>query len=147
MCAQSLRCLKSKYLSFFSAQWVSRYLDRDVTIGLASSSMSESTPSSLSDKCSSRQMISSHSTSFLMHACQRSDEDRQSQSIIAAGKRGRSCRRTYECRRFGKYCTNHLGIFTSQLPQLKFRSRILRRGWGAGGGVWVRLTPGQLKIA
>jgi hypothetical protein len=30
MYAQSLKCLKSKYLSFFSAQWVSRYLGRDV---------------------------------------------------------------------------------------------------------------------
>lgn len=32
MCAQSLRYLKSKYLSFFSAQWVSRYLGRDCYI-------------------------------------------------------------------------------------------------------------------
>ena len=34
MRAQSLRCLKSKYLSFVSAQWGSRYPGRDV-IGLA----------------------------------------------------------------------------------------------------------------
>ena len=32
MCAQSLRCLKSKYLSFFSARWVSRHSREDVTL-------------------------------------------------------------------------------------------------------------------
>jgi len=31
MCAQSLRYLKSKYLLFFLAQWVSRHLGRDVS--------------------------------------------------------------------------------------------------------------------
>jgi hypothetical protein len=36
MCAQSLRCFKSKYLSFFSAQWVSRYLGRDVSVSISS---------------------------------------------------------------------------------------------------------------
>jgi hypothetical protein len=32
MCAQSLRCLKSKYLLFFPARWVSRHLGRDIRI-------------------------------------------------------------------------------------------------------------------
>jgi hypothetical protein len=31
MSVQSLRYLKSKYLSFFSARWVSRYLGTDVS--------------------------------------------------------------------------------------------------------------------
>lgn len=31
LCAQSLRYLKSKYLLIFSAQWISRYLGRNVT--------------------------------------------------------------------------------------------------------------------
>jgi hypothetical protein len=31
MCAQILRCLKSKYLLFFSARWVFRYVGMDVS--------------------------------------------------------------------------------------------------------------------
>ena len=30
MCVQSMRCLKSKYLLFFSARWVSRHAGIDV---------------------------------------------------------------------------------------------------------------------
>jgi hypothetical protein len=36
MYIQSLRCLKLKYLSFFSAQWVSRHLGMDVNLGVLS---------------------------------------------------------------------------------------------------------------
>ena len=32
MCGQSLRCLKSKYSSFFSPRWVSRYAGTDVIL-------------------------------------------------------------------------------------------------------------------
>jgi hypothetical protein len=35
MFTQSLNCLKSKYLSFFSAQWVSRYAGTDVSRNLS----------------------------------------------------------------------------------------------------------------
>ena len=36
MCVQSLRCLKLKYPSFFSARWVSRHLGRDVSHDVSS---------------------------------------------------------------------------------------------------------------
>jgi hypothetical protein len=39
MCAKSYRCLKSKYLSFFSARRVSRYAGKDVTWQISSKVM------------------------------------------------------------------------------------------------------------
>jgi hypothetical protein len=60
---------------------------------------------------------------------------------------GRSCHRTYECRRFGKCCTNHLGIFTSQLPQLKL-DRASFAGVGGPEGTSLGEThPCSAKIA
>jgi len=47
MCAQSLRCLKLKYLSFFSARRISRHLGRDVSEKLRPLHVLRRSPSSL----------------------------------------------------------------------------------------------------